>query len=372
MCAKTLWLCEGCVISWELVPSPRCGLQRERYDVMKVELRILLVEDVEDDALLVERALRKGGLSFASQRVATREDFLRDLTGFKPHLILSDFSLQGFDGAAALRLCRKLSPEVPFIFVSGVLGEENVVEMIKLGGTDVVLKHRLARLVPAVERALREAAERVELEKAQEALRRSEERFRALIENSSDAVVLTDSKGILMYCTPSLVRLLGYTEEESLGRNAFEFVHSEDHALTKNARAELLRSRGKTITIQTRVRHKDGSWRWAESVCMNLLDKPGVQAIVANFRDITERKEAEEEREKLIRELQSALAQVTTLSGLLPICAWCKKIRDDEGYWQDVEGYLRKHSQVDFSHGICPDCVAKYRAEYTGGRTASE
>ena len=102
---------------------------------------------------------------------------------------------------------------------------------------------------------------------------------------------------------------------------------------------------------------------------MNLLDKPGVQAVVANFRDITERKEAEGEREKLIRELQSALAQVTTLSGLLPICAWCKKIRDDEGYWQDVEGYLRKHSHVDFSHGICPDCVAKYREEYTtGGR----
>ena len=271
-----------------------------------------------------------------------------------------------------MRLCRKLSPEVPFIFVSGVLGEENVVEMIKLGGTDVVLKHRLARLVPAVERALREAAERVELEKAQEALRRSEERFRALIENSSDAVVLTDSKGMLTYCTPSLVRLLGYTEEESLGRNAFEFVHAEDHALTKKTFAELLRSQGKVITIQTRVRHKDGSWRWVESVCMNLLDKPGVQAVVANFRDITERKEAEGEREKLIRELQSALAQVTTLSGLLPICAWCKKIRDDEGYWQDVEGYLRKHSQVDFSHGICPDCVAKYRAEYTGGRTASE
>ena len=249
---------------------------------------------------------------------------------------------------------------------------ENVVEMIKLGGTDVVLKHRLARLVPAVERALREAAERVELEKAQEALRRSEERFRALIENSSDAVVLTDSKGMLTYCTPSLVRLLGYTEEESLGRNAFEFVHAEDHALTKKTFAELLRSQGKVITIQTRVRHKDGPWRWVESVCMNLLDKPGVQAVVANFRDITERKEAEGEREKLIRELQSALAQVTTLSGLLPICAWCKKIRDDEGYWQDVEGYLRKHSQVDFSHGICPDCVAKYRAEYTGGRTASE
>ena len=91
---------------------------------------------------------------------------------------------------------------------------------------------------------------------------------------------------MLTYCTPSLVRLLGYTEEESLGRNAFEFVHAEDHALTKKTFAELLRSRGKVITIQTRVRHKEGSWRWVESVCMNLLDKPGVQAVVSSNWDI--------------------------------------------------------------------------------------
>ncbi|MDD5231577.1 MAG: response regulator, partial [Candidatus Marinimicrobia bacterium] len=81
------------------------------------------------------------------------------------------------------------------------------------------------------------------------------------------------------------------------------------------------------------------------------------------LRDITEKKKAEAEREKLIRDLQEALNQVKTLSGLLPICSHCKKIRDDKGYWSEVETYIHSHSDVDFSHGICPECLKKYYPE---------
>ena len=84
----------------------------------------------------------------------------------------------------------------------------------------------------------------------------------------------------------------------------------------------------------------------------------------AIFRDITERKKKEEERERLIQELQGALSQIKTLSGLLPICAWCKKIRNDAGYWDSVEKYIEKHSQVEFTHSICPECRTKYFPEH--------
>ena len=83
--------------------------------------------------------------------------------------------------------------------------------------------------------------------------------------------------------------------------------------------------------------------------------------------DVTERKRAEQEREKLIAELQEALSKVKTLSGLLPICSSCKKIRDDRGYWNQIEGYIRSHAEVEFSHGICPDCMKKLYADFQGG-----
>ena len=98
---------------------------------------------------------------------------------------------------------------------------------------------------------------------------------------------------------------------------------------------------------------------------MSILVKPIIHdskqiGVYAIYRDITEQKKAQKEREKLIKELQQSLEDVKTLSGLIPICSHCKKIRDDSGYWQKVEKYLSQHSDVDFSHGICPECLQKY------------
>jgi hypothetical protein len=108
------------------------------------------------------------------------------------------------------------------------------------------------------------------------------------------------------------------------------------------------------------ILRKDGTKRFVESSVSLLRDlkgeRIGFRGIV---RDITERKLAEEEREKLIHEIQDALAQIKKLSGLLPICASCKKIRDDKGYWGQIESYISDHSEAEFSHGICPDCMKK-------------
>lgn len=143
-------------------------------------LRIVLVEDSEPDVELIQRALLASGLDFTMTTVETRERFEAELSHQSPGIILSDFFLPRFDGSAALEIAMQLAPGVPFIFVTGVLGEEVVIEMMKKGATDYVLKSRLARLVPAVNRALRETEQRRENQKSQERLRRSHDQLRAL------------------------------------------------------------------------------------------------------------------------------------------------------------------------------------------------
>lgn len=147
---------------------------------MKNQIRLLLLEDSGTDADLVQHALRQLGIPFSLHHVDTRNGFVQQLKKAPPDVILSDFSLPSLDGYTALELARERCPDVPFIFVTGTLGEEVAIETLKKGATDYVLKHRLSRLVPSVHRALREAKERTERKKAQEKLRQSHEQLRAL------------------------------------------------------------------------------------------------------------------------------------------------------------------------------------------------
>jgi signal transduction histidine kinase len=147
---------------------------------MKKEIHILMVEDEAADAELSRLALRKGGFHFSVVRVQTEADFLREINDRRPDLILSDYSLPSFDGYAALRIATQKCPEVPFIFVTGTMGEEVAIETLKNGATDYVLKTRLTRLAPAVHRALREAQERLDRKRAEDQLRESHKQLRAL------------------------------------------------------------------------------------------------------------------------------------------------------------------------------------------------
>ncbi len=139
-----------------------------------------MLEDDAADAELTRFTLRKGGLHFSVVRVDSKEEFLNELDQRPPALILSDYSLPGFDGNEALTLARRKCPETPFIFVTGTMGEEVAIETLKNGATDYVLKTRLSRLIPAVHRALREAQERSQRLRAEEQLRQSHQQLRAL------------------------------------------------------------------------------------------------------------------------------------------------------------------------------------------------
>jgi len=143
-------------------------------------LRIVLLDDSEPDVELIEQKLVDSGLKISLVSVYTPEQFEAELSHRAPDIILSDYYLPTFDGSAALELAKQLTPDVPFIFVTGIFGEEVVIEMLKKGATDYVLKNRLARLVPAINRALRETAQRQENQRAQERLRRSHDQLKAL------------------------------------------------------------------------------------------------------------------------------------------------------------------------------------------------
>ena len=153
---------------------------------MKNPLRILHVEDSPKDAELVETTLQQEGIACDVLRVQTRSDFVSALEQSRFDLILGDYTMPGFDGLSALKIAQEKCPDVPFIFVSGTLGEDVAIEALKHGAVDYVLKDRLSRLIPSVRRALREVEEQRERKRAQEALQESEARKKAMLESALD------------------------------------------------------------------------------------------------------------------------------------------------------------------------------------------
>jgi PAS domain S-box-containing protein len=159
-------------------------MAKEEKEIMNQPLRVLILEDAPTDAELIERELRAalpGHLICSAKRVETRDDFLTAMEEFAPDLILSDYTLPAFDGLSALSLARDVCPDVPFIFVSGTLGEEVAIETLKRGATDYVLKDRLSRLGPSVQRALREAEEHRERRRAEDMLSRLQQETSQLV-----------------------------------------------------------------------------------------------------------------------------------------------------------------------------------------------
>jgi len=157
---------------------------------------------------------------------------------------------------------------------------------------------------------------------------------------------------------------MGYKQEEMIGTTGFELVHPEDRDTVENALNEFWKRPGARDSIQYRARHANGSWVSLEVVAYNLLDDPEVRGVVLNGRDISARKREETQLEQLIVELQEGAAKVDPLTGLLLICASCKNVKNELGIWQRIEEFIRKRTKVEFSHGMCPECMAYWYPEY--------
>ena len=219
-------------------------------------------------------------------------------------------------------------------------------------------------LLEKVKALEREAAAR---KKAQTHLKKqSETKFRSVAQSAKDAIITTDNKGKIAFCNTAAYKMFGYREGDLIGQSISILMPQRFRAAHERGMARVAasgKSRLVNETLEVSGISKDGGEFPVELSLSNW--KSGDHTFYAGIiRDISTRKQHEKEREALIDNLKKSLAKVRKLSGLLPICASCKKIRDDKGYWNQIETYIRDHSEAEFSHGICPECTEKLYPEY--------
>ncbi|MDO8932194.1 MAG: PAS domain S-box protein, partial [Rhodocyclaceae bacterium] len=260
-------------------------------------MQILMLEDEPLDAELAERELRKAGVVFTPRRVETREDFVAALGESWPDVILADYKLPAFDGLAALGIAREMAPAVPFIFLSGAMGEEFAIETLHQGAADYVLKGHLSKLVPAVNRALLDADERRRLTEAEESLKESEERFRNMAESAQDGIAIIDQEGLITYWNPAAERMFGYGKQELLGMNMHRLLAPLRYrdAYEKGWPHFRQTGQGKVIgtTFEVSGINKEGA-EFPVEVSISSAPINGQWHAIGIIRDISERKRAEQ------------------------------------------------------------------------------
>lgn len=193
-----------------------------------------------------------------------------------------------------------------------------------------------------------------ELGRSHKRLQESEEKYRHLAEGTFEAVVWHD-KGKIIEANEQYYKMFGYKPEELAGKDAIVLTATPDSV--KFMREQI--SLGHLGPYEVVGMKQDGT-EFPMEIRVKIMKTKGKIARMAAIRDLTDRKQAEGEREKLVSELQEALKEIKTLRGILPFCSFCKKIRDDKGYWEKVDVYIHKHSQADISHGVCPDCADEH------------
>jgi PAS domain S-box-containing protein len=257
-------------------------------------IRVVVVEDRSFDAELIISELEQVGLNLVWNRVQTEEDFIEAIKTL-PDLILSDYSLPQFSGLRALTLLREQGLDIPFILISGALGEEAAVDAIRQGANDYLLKDRLGRLPHAVLRALEEKRMRDERKRAEESLRASEERFRCFFEQAAVGVAHVTLDGRFALVNQRYADITGRTREELQASTFQELTHPDDLQNDLYYRDEILAGRIQTYTTQKRYLHRDGISIWVDVAISMVRDSAGnPQHFIAVVEDITKHKQAEE------------------------------------------------------------------------------
>lgn len=196
---------------------------------------------------------------------------------------------------------------------------------------------------------------------SEEAIRRSEERYRRIVDTSQEGIWILDAEGSVRFANRRLGEMLGVPAGELAdGRPVDRFLDEEGRGEVRRQLER--RKQGETGCYDLRLRRADGETLWTVVSASPIVDAAGrFTGSLGMIADFSERKRMEEEREHLIGKLQEALAGIRTLSGLLPICSACKKIRDDRGYWDRLESFITRHSGAEFTHGYCPECTERIR-----------
>ena len=308
--------------------------------ISSADRRILIVHDDRSGARALEATLTPFGYTVTAV-TSSGTDIARILADARPDVVLLSLPDGGVVEEARQRWL------VPVVFLLDARDEAAASELGLTGPFGYVL-------APFAARELRMNIEMAVLDQTiRTGAYELEGRF---FDVSIDMLCCLDFNGYFKRLNPAWERALGFTRDELMAKPFIEFVHPDDRERTlKQNRG--VRSGGQALVFENRYLCKDGSHRWFR---WNAAPDLSQQVIYSVARDITERKRAEEERERMLVELRAALLEVRTLQEILPICSYCKKIRDDENYWRTVEDYISHHTNATFSHGICPDC---YRDE---------
>ena len=263
---------------------------------MNKELKILIIDDCEDDAILLAREISRSGYRVDFEYVSSTNSLEKALENNTWDIIISDYSLPGFNGLAVLNMIKDRGYDIPFIMVSGTIGENLAVEIMKSGANDYVMKDNLTRLVPAIKRELREAEIRREKKLAEEALRKSEERYRILFEHANEGILVL-KKDKIIFANPKFLKTTGYVKDIS-HKSFFEFIHKDDREMVRNYHYKRLKGEKVPDNYTFRFHDREGNIRHVQ-LSGAIINWDGEAAVLAFLNDITEKKLREEELLKI-------------------------------------------------------------------------
>jgi len=273
---------------------------------MKTEdtpIQILHLEDNQSDSLLVQIHLKKEQLNFDYFFVDNEHDFLEHLENRETDIILSDYNLPDYSGAEALIVSRTRFSHIPFVFVSGTMGEEAAIESLLNGATDYVLKNRIERLGSAVKRAIRESNLQQEYQKAILRLRQKEEQYRTLIEGMNEGLMLTDTNDTILFVNQQTCDITGYNAEELIQKNCHKILFDPTNK-SFDQELDYLKKQGVKKSFEIEMVRKNDEKIWVHVSCSPVYnDKNEETGMIGVFQDISDRKKTENERNILTREL---------------------------------------------------------------------
>lgn len=313
--------------------------------------KILIVEDERIIAEDIKRTLINYGYEVLAITSSGKEA-IEKAKELDPDLILMDIILKG--DMSGIETVNKINQDIdiPVIFLTAIADESTIQSAKKvLPQAYIVKPFENEELHAAIEIAIVKHEAKIKLEE-------SKAKFESIFMGNPEPSVYLDNDLHIISINPQFRRYFGYNLDEVKGKHIDDIiVHKEK---LEEARELNLKMTKDQVYHDTLRKRKNGTLVPVSISAAPIIINNKICGSFVIYKDITKRKKAETEREKVITELKQALKKVKTLSGLIPICSHCKKVRDDSGYWQKVEEYLSQHSDVDFSHGICPDCLKKY------------